>query len=351
MNSYDSVNEKTQRIDIALKYTDGDMDSAKLMVSGKLDDIVVIKGKFFVPEEDKSGLFFAFVNIEKNYIAAMRSLVAQGDNLFTKIRIFDEWSSLFTSMLSYAKDGEGSSSSQIENSLRSNFLSGNLFSQTANKNLDHLSNFIQGFIQKYFEDGDARTQIEFEDTNSVEVATRGIEITGHPGGTSRESKSQGDGESEFQKKLKEIESEAQAVVEGNSVLSPVKGKFVDQVSPGDKIYVSLPGKDGLTEKIVDAYNARDHEGNALPVPGRIVHKVPNQGQGYVIYVLVAKGIYAKMIEEENVKLRMDWKSSSPTSTEKKSPEEEESSKGFGSIFFYLLFVVFVIVLIVVIALL
>ncbi len=348
-NSYDTVNEKTQRIEIALKYTRGDLDRAKLMVSGKLEDIVVVKGKFYLPLDDKSGVFLVFVNVENTYVAASKSLVSNGDNLFTKIRIFDDWSALFNSILAYGKDSEGVSS-DLDSVIQHEFLAGNIFSDVREKNLDYISNFVQDIIRGYFQDSDAKSQIELEETNSVEVDLHGIEIVDPGDGGAAASPDSKEGarvnESAFEETLREIESEAQAIVEGHSVLSPVKGKFLEEISPGDKIYVSLSGEDGLTEKIIDAYKARDHEGNPLPVTGRVVHIVPNEGQGYVLYVLVAKGIYAKMVEEENVKLRTEI----PQKAGKTAETQENKQKFSRGLWMYLVFVVFIISLIVVLLL-
>ncbi len=224
-NSYDTVNEKTQRIEIALKYTRGDLDRAKLMVSGKLEDIVVVKGKFYLPLDDKSGVFLVFVNVENTYVAASKSLVSNGDNLFTKIRIFDDWSALFNSILAYGKDSEGVSS-DLDSVIQHEFLAGNIFSDVREKNLDYISNFVQDIIRGYFQDSDAKSQIELEETNSVEVDLHGIEIVDPGDGGAAASPDSKEGarvnESAFEETLREIESEAQAIVEGHSVLSPVR---------------------------------------------------------------------------------------------------------------------------------
>ena len=60
---YEAMGGKSKRIETALKFTNGDMDKAKLMASGKLQDVVVIKGKFVDPEKNISGIILIFVNI------------------------------------------------------------------------------------------------------------------------------------------------------------------------------------------------------------------------------------------------------------------------------------------------
>ncbi len=353
-SSYDSMNEKTQKLEVALKYTHGDMEKAKMMVSGKYQDIVLIKGKYISPEQNESGVFLGFINIEDEYISAIRSLSSSGDSLFSKIRIFDDWRNLYKSLLAYGKDSGGQTSMDFNDAILTEFIGRDVFPDAKSKNLDYLSTVMQDFVKKQMQDGSAKCQIELEETNSMEVEVSGIDIMnpasdgqGEQGGDVSGGQTSDKPKSAFETIIEGIESRAQFIVEGKSVLSPVKGKFVNEISQGEKIYVSLSGKDGVSSKIIDAYKARDHEGNPLPILGRIVEMVPNEGQGYIIYVLVAKGIYAKIIEEENVKLQTE--SSQAMKAQSKNQAEKEK-KGIG-IFAYLIFVMVILGLIVILTLL
>jgi len=350
-SSYDSMNEQTQKLEVALKYTHGDMDRAKLMVSGKLQDVVVVKGKFISPEQKLSGAFLGFVNVEEEYISAIRSLTSQGDSLFSKLRVFDEWKSIYKSLLAYGKDSGGNLSGDLNEAILREFIEGDVFPDVKDKNLDYLSNAMHDFIKNYTEDSKAKCQIELEETNSMEVDFIGIDIM-NPESDSPEVVSGETGsekpvdaqQSEFQSIIDEIEAKAQAIVEGNSVLSPVKGKFVNEISNGEKIYVNLSGKDSVSQKILDAYKARDHEGKPMPILGRVVEIVPNEGQGVVIYVLVAKGIYAKIIEEENVKLQTESSQVNKGGGVKPASSKERQGLGVAA---YLVFVVVILGLIVI----
>ena len=85
----------------------------------------------------------------------------------------------------------------------------------------------------------------------------------------------------------------------------MKGKNVSDLVAGDKIRVILTGKDMVSEKILRLLNAYDAEGARLAITGRIKAKVPFEKGGYILYALVAKGVLAKIFEEENVKLSLD----------------------------------------------
>ena len=52
-------------------------------------------------------------------------------------------------------------------------------------------------------------------------------------------------------------------------------------------------------------NAFDQEGGRLPVPGRLKAKIPLEKGGTMLYAVVAKGVLAKIFEEENVKILLD----------------------------------------------
>jgi hypothetical protein len=107
---------------------------------------------------------------------------------------------------------------------------------------------------------------------------------------------------------------------------------------GERILVSLTAGDPVSERIIDAYKARDHEGKPLPVVGRIVEIVPNEeSKGVILYVLVAKGIYAKIIEEEPVRIQTEM--TQIAASNGNSDEDLQDSKNWVTILVSVLFVI------------
>jgi len=279
-----------------------------------MSDVIVVKGKFVVGDQDKSGFFLAYFNIVGEYIAAIKTVVVSNSSIFTRIRIFDEWRSHHKNMLAYEKGEDILDSVKLSNDLLGSFIKADVFPDVQKQNLDYLSASLPDMIKESFGSSNVKCQVDLEQTNSLELVLMGIEIMlpaadEEPHEESQESSAQ-EGksvpDSPFGKKLAEIESKAQFVVEGCCVLSPVKGKLIAEVTPGERIYVVLPAKDSVTSRILDAYKARNSEGAPLPVVGRIMEKIPNElTKGYILYVLVAKGIYAKIVEEENMKIQTE----------------------------------------------
>lgn len=352
---YEAMGETAKKIETSLKFTNGDMDKAKLMASGKLQDIVVIKGKFVDPQKNISGIILAFINVVDEYISAIRTVQSSTTGVFTVIRVFDDWKSLYDNLMAYESGPDALDSSTLNQDILDSFIKIDIFPDAQSMNLDYLAVSIQDIITASLESEKVKTQIELEKTSSMEIALAGIDVMVPSKEEEDEAKvaekapEKKAPQTALEKRLDEIESKASFIVEGKCVLSPVKGKYINETVSGEKIFVILPGKDELSEKILDAYKSRDHEGKPLPVAGKVVEKVNIENGGVVLYVLVAKGIYAKIVEEDNVKIQTEITQS--RKTEKKTETEEAGSFKIMNIFIYIIFGLMIIGLIVLIAML
>ena len=131
------------------------------------------------------------------------------------------------------------------------------------------------------------------------------------------------------------------------MLSPVKGKHISEIQSGERILVVLSAKDAMSDRIIDAYKARGEDGQPLPIVGRVIEKVANEeGRGYIIYTLVAKGIYAKIVEEESVKIQTEL---TKASMEGNETESEDPYK--NKVFSYLIYGLFILLIIAIIVIL
>ncbi len=88
------------------------------------------------------------------------------------------------------------------------------------------------------------------------------------------------------------------------ILSPIKGKDISTLVPGDRVMLSIVDSDSKAISVAKAFNA--YQNNKMtPITGRI-KMIKNTPDGYLIYTVIAKGILGKTIEEEaNIKVAMD----------------------------------------------
>ena len=119
-------------------------------------------------------------------------------------------------------------------------------------------------------------------------------------------------------------------------MSPIKGKELSKIKDGDRVKVSLSARNPKAIHVAKAFNAYDGE-KILPIIGRVV-SIKHVSLGYQVYLIIAKGIYVKIDEdEETIKVSMD-----PTIT--KEQMEAEQSSGRGNIVVIILIVVLLMVI-------
>lgn len=321
---YDSLNEKAKLVDISMKYTGGDMEKAKAMAGGQFNDIAVIKGKFYIPATGHSGLFFSFFNIVEDYISHVDAVISSNKTIYDKSRVFDDWKTLFADANKHKENVDMIDSGSFIEFLLDALIENDVFLEIEDNNLDELTRKTNDIIATLFNQSTAQCQIDLDQTSSLAMELAGINIE-IPGDTNEaeEPENQEFNQSIEDERITKVENEANYVVNGSIIVSPVSGKYINDIDIGDTIMVLLTGNDPVSSKLLNVLKAQDDEGNIKPVKGRIRAKIPLDKSGYIIYALVAKGILAKIVEEENVKIRTEETSKKMKDQE---PGEEKESK-------------------------
>ncbi len=295
---YDAFSDQTQLINKALKYTNGNLEKARQMAAGILQDVAVIKGRF---RSSKVGAFYIFLNVEYNYIININALVTSYSDIYNKIRIFDAWKQFYNLFGDIVADlgGATEDSYKFTNHLADAIEGYDIYDTAKVGNIQIVSELFEEIIGKYFSQN-AECQIEIDKTSSLTLEIENIPMD-LPG--QKEQKEEVLGPDEL--KMREIESQVEYVIPGSVIVSPVKGKYINDIKVGEKITVMLSGKDPVSDKIARMFNAITSDGQYLPVKARIKDKISLSTGGYAIYALVAKNVLVKIIEEENVKIETD----------------------------------------------
>jgi hypothetical protein len=97
------------------------------------------------------------------------------------------------------------------------------------------------------------------------------------------------------------------VLAGKIILAPIKGKDIGSVAVGDKIKVHLDSNNPKAVSVAQALKYFNEEERIIhSIPARVVSKEHISDGGYKITCLIAKGIYVKIVEEEeNIKIAVD----------------------------------------------
>jgi len=342
-------NNEDERINIALKYTNGDSDKAKMMAMGSMFDVIVVKGKFTVEDQNTSGVFLAFFNFIDEYISAIESVIELNDAFFSKTKVSDNWNTIYKNIASY-EGKEKLNSEKLNGDLYNFFIQLDVWPHVQKEDVNNLAPILLDIIKECFESLTVDCQIDFEKTNSLELELAGIEVMVplNIENRKRSTEISLDPDSPFGKKITSVESQAQFIINGSLIISPVRGKLLSELKPNEKIYVLLSDKDQISQRVLDTYKSRDAEGNPRPFLGKIVSVIPNEmDKGYIIYIVVAKGIFVKIIEEENLKIQTEL-----SEIEIKKYDDNNSKRGLTKIFniaMYGLFILLVLILIIILS--
>lgn len=308
---FDSLNQQTQLIDRALKYTDGNLEKARLMVAGQNNDVKVIKGRFAIEESLVYGIFIIFINIMNKYVMNVNTLLVTNKVVFSKARVFDNWRTFYLDFGKYIKkEGENAMGSyDFTNHVLSSLTGYDIITEVEKENLESVTRDLKDIIGKFFSVSALQCQIEIEETNSLalELEDIPVEILGKDDSIGESGESADSGEVS---QLKKIEEEAEYIVNGKIIVSPVKGKYINDISVGESIKVLLVNKDPISMGVARTLNALSSEGEYLPVKVRVKAMLPIETGGFTIYCVIAKNVLVKIIEEENVKIEVDMDKSS-----------------------------------------
>lgn len=308
-----SLSEQSKKVDIALHYTNGDMDKAKQMVSGNYRDLAVIKGKF--SSSSLYGTFVLFFNVEYSRLTDSFFSVSP-DYELSGLNNRQDWK-LYEKDIQEYKDKTDASrySSDFKDKFDKGFTL--TFSKELAKNIkkDDTTQIIH-VLQKYIQEisGLKRLDlsVEFQNASSLEMELESISTRKLDKKILEQKKKEKEAEKKASTAPESAEPEVgkngvKLIVKSTLVLSPIKGKHISKVDVGDRLLVSMIEVNDQTIQIAKAFNAYNAENDSIKsVPARVMRIEFIDGLGYKVFLVIAKGIIAEVIEEEtNIKVGLD----------------------------------------------
>lgn len=319
-------NHEEELLSNALRYTDGDMQKAKDMIAGVYTDISVIKLLFRASNVGKYGLVVIFINTEKNYLQKFYSVVSKNEQICNE-KPYNEWQHFFSTILetTYSELNEIVSTSQLGSAMEKELSPAivSVLSDKINSN-DTVSLNLQfeKMISFIFKTDQIELDIKIEKAGSIFVE-EGIftveqeiktAIEGEP--EIKEDKksvvTKSPVDTTVQEKDKEFIDMGNTLVPARLVLSPVKGKWINQLLLGEEVKVKLSDKSPRAVAIADKLGCRV-DGKMKSISGS-VESITKTPRGWLIYITLAPNLVAKILEEEDVKVALADKSSSKKSS-------------------------------------
>ena len=290
---FNDLNEKTQQIKIALKYTGDDVNKAKLMVNGQLNDVVVAKGKFSVGN-GIYGALLIFFNSEQKYIMNLNSILSPAKKLHDKVAVNDGWRFFYSNLKDYVNSQSATELSSMNSydftrHLLESLRGYDMFDYIIEHNIEAVSDILTEIVSKYHNREQTQLQLDFETTSSLVLENADIPLENPD-----DSESNDDVKAEMTDEdalIAKIEKEADHIVDGRVIVAPVKGKYIKDIAQGDKIKALLVNEnDSVAMSVASVQKAISQDGEMLPVKARVKAKIPLREGGFIIYGVVAKNI-------------------------------------------------------------
>jgi hypothetical protein len=289
------MDEKLQTV---LKYAGNDQDRARKIMSGDLKDVRVVNGAFSVPAVEMYSQFQIFFNIESEELLNITMVMFKDKELYNKIQVEDAWKLFYTKTKQAAEDKSVTDSTDILMHLTESIEGYQVVYDVQDKDQESVELSIKEIVQKSLSVEEVQVTISMFDLSTLDLVENNVPL----GKLLRRKEEKASVNMEEEKS--EIENQAQFTVDSSLLIAPVSGKNIYEIVPGDLLKVIMNNKNDVTRKIAKALNAIDDGGEFLPIKGRVKEITQLPQGGYRIYCLIAKGILAKIIEEEDIKAEL-----------------------------------------------
>lgn len=314
---------------IALYYTGGDEQCAREMLEGKYRDLYIIKASF--QSSSLSGALLLFYNIKHLKLVDMCAYVTTSvmSHALDTVAVWWEFEKTLTRLIR-----EGEQDHILVRTLRDGIFRCFTKSFIADlnrflENEDEIS--LNRLVQKVVQDALGLQRMEMKvvatNTTSLEMELKSITTRKIDPHNIETQKLNAAGQA---RPLEETAARnvptigvdgVKLILKSSFILSPIKGKDITKLQVGDRVRINIIDKNSKAVAVAKAFNAFDEQSQKfLPVNARIRQIEKIEGKGIEAYALLAKGIFAHIIEEEeNIKVAMDPNYVWQSEEEDKSP--------------------------------
>jgi hypothetical protein len=316
--------ELDRKMAIALYYVNGDEERAKHMVEGNLKDICAIKGRF--NSTANTGSFILFYNHMIPFLTHVFILVTSAHTPHG-VKTKSDW----RGFEKFINEGRGKAYDElltktIKDKIQMKFslhIMKELNAFIEGNELVAMNRFFQNLLQDIIKQQKIDVTVDYEMISSLVMEMESIsskKIDLEAIAQNKEKKIAG-----LEEVVKQSEDEFQVgrddvkiILKCALILSPIKGKDISTVLPGDRIRLSIVERGPKAVSVAELMQAYVN-GQFLPVAGTVKLAKYEVGTGYIIYAEIIKGVIAKVIEaESNIKIATDME-------EEKRMEEDARS--------------------------
>ncbi|MBV6492643.1 MAG: hypothetical protein LDLANPLL_00640 [Turneriella sp.] len=252
----------------------------------KGEPLVSIKGRFRAPNMRYFGQFFFLFNQKVGFLDAAATIISTNTETFNALTPKDSWKKFetFITRLKYENKYSQSITFEFQERLKQletdkQFIA-DLQKSIQTGNDESLNYLIAAFYRRIIKDDEFSIELVAEKASLNEVAPEANEVP-----------------------AENTTASAGVYLPVKLDLDPISGKDVKQVRPNDKIFVRILPQTDRANAFIDSAGLRTDGGYIKAAPF-IVTSVTYPGVGVELIGKLAEGVYGKIIEEQNVLIRV-----------------------------------------------
>ncbi len=327
--AYQHLSEQTKKINIALHYTHGDMEKARQMVAGNYNDLYAIKVRF--ASSTMFGAFLLFFNHIYKFISGLTLILSPS---YTLQNINPEWDWIIFEKEIAELMQKGDYDQVLAKTFRDKMIKSldvvllnELSRNIESKNEIAIDNIFRKLIQETLGLKRVDSLVLYQPTSSLSMELHSLTIPKLKseivdGEQSKKPESQPATKGEDYTPQVGVDG-VKLIIKSALILSPIKGKHISKLAPGDRVMISIIDNNPQAIKVAQALKAYENE-NCKPIPARITYVKYIPQKGYKVYGLIAKGIVVDIDEEEeNIKVALD-----PAYAATIQPQEDEAKPNY-----------------------
>ncbi|MCS6971663.1 MAG: hypothetical protein NZL89_01435 [Leptospiraceae bacterium] len=256
------------------------------MVELKSEPIIVVKGRFRAPIQRYYGLFFYLINNRGGYIDISSVVISTNSEVFNALSLTDSWKKYEAAINKLKYEGKYAQAitNEFQAKLKQLALDKQYFADLTKAifagDQQKLNAILASFYQRIIKDD------EFQLESYAERAS-------------------------LQDTLGQNEEQAAAVQdspEGTYLpikldLDPIAGKNVKDIRPGDKILVRVIPENERANAFIDNARLRTESGFIRSAPFTVTSVIYPE-KGVELIGKLQEGVYGRILEEQNVLVRM-----------------------------------------------
>ncbi len=302
-STVESFKSEEQKFEVALKIADGDIATARKLVSGEIKDIAVIKGNFIEKSLQMYGLYIFYIDLKNKLVDRIFATIAFNPS-YASVSPFLDWQDFESRLIEFEWSGNNMAgqSSELKQNISSylNYEYLDKFTEAIkNNNEQRLKELMFDIISKSLQINTFQNEVSLELINKYILQIAGSKLDKDDKKVSADLLQDTSASDDEREKLIK---DGEKILDGSVEISPIHGINLTKLQPGQQILVKLDDSTPEQQHYINIYNARNGK-KILPIVATVRGVMYDESFGYFVIAEIQEGVVVRCIEPSPVNVK------------------------------------------------